>query len=177
MASSLVGPIDPAGETTRPIETPNPPAVKLQEPPLDFTVKANYENHDRVFVQASPYIFRKKQGGWNAKLLEVDLEDHQTITASTHASPDSSQGQDNLLRPKERGEVSLYMRPKPTCTARRTSSKREVDFIVTDTNHPASDAKMKSNAAHASDLRNPKVHNHEGPITGIPNGIARDSGT
>lgn len=63
---------NPGREATSPKEPSNPSPVELQEPLLDLASNVTYEDQDRVFVQASPHIFQRKQGGWNAKLPEVE---------------------------------------------------------------------------------------------------------
>ncbi len=164
-------PKNPAGEPTRPKETSNPPPVELQEPRLDLTAKVSYEDQDRVFVQAEPYIFQRKQGGWNAKLPEVDLDDHRTIVASVQVSSENSRRQENSPSPNQRGETSMYMALKPTWTAQRTPNKRELGFMIADTNNPAYGAKVPSGGAHD------KVQNHKAPDVSITNGVARSTGT
>lgn len=97
---------NPAGEPTRPRGIPNPPPVDLQEPRLDLTAKARHEDQDRVFVQASPYIFQRKQGGWNAKLPEVNISDHRTIAGAARRSLQETAGakaiRGNLLKSEAR---------------------------------------------------------------------------
>ena len=151
-------PKNPAGEPTKPKKASKPPPVKLQEPRLDLNAKADYKDQDHVFVQTSPHIFQRKQGGWNAKLPEVDLDDSETIVESTQVSSTESQhGQSTALNSKNRGEVSMIMALTPTWTAQRTLNKRQIAFNIVDASKPAYEVEIQSRGGQASNVQNGKL--------------------
>lgn len=151
---------NPADEPTKPKKASRPPPVKLQEPSLDLTAKAKYDDQERMSAQASPRIFQRKQGGWNAKLPEVDLDNHRTSVASTQDSSRNSQGREISLKPGNEGATSIYMSFEPTWTAQRTSNKRELVFVVVNTNDPAYKIESQSGDAHDSHLLNGRAQSH-----------------
>ena len=169
---------NPAGEPTRPRGNSNPPPVDLEEPRSDVTAKARHEDQARVFAQASPYIFQRKQGGWNAKFPELDISDHRTIAGSTQVSSGNRRGQHDLWKPPEkRGEAITYIAMKPTSTAQRKSNEQTFVFVVTDTTNPAYDAKIQGGGAHASNEQNGRAQSHRGPSGGVADGRSLSSET
>ena len=137
-----------------------------------MTAKANHEDEDRVFVQASPCIFQMKQVGQNAKLPEVDLDDYQTFVVSTQISSEECQGRDSSLKNERPGEASVYMALKLTWAAQRTLNKRELVFHVAGLNDPAYDVQAPSSGAQSSHLQNANTQNHDDSSGTITNGIA-----
>lgn len=165
-------PKNPAGEPTRPKRISNPPPVELQEPRLDLTARADHKDPDHVFVQTLPHIFQRKQGGWNAKLPEVDLNDGQTMLSSAQLSLEESQPQNKSVQVKQRGEDSMYMALRLTWTTKRTSGKRVLGFMVAETNNPTYDAEVQSSGAQASTMQNENSQKHRNQSDQVGNGTA-----
>ncbi|KAL9130006.1 MAG: hypothetical protein Q9217_001690 [Psora testacea] len=170
-------PRNPGSEPTRPKESSHPPPVDLQEPLLDLAANATYDDQDRVFVQASPHIFQRQQGGWNAKLPEVDLGDRQSTSTPIQVSSEYNRGEGHSLIPKEGKGVSRYMTFKLTWTIRRTLNKRRFTFSIIDTNKPSQEAKTQDTNAQALKPQNGKAKNCETQKGEAQNGGIPEIGT
>ena len=58
---------DPAGKATKPRDPPSP--VAAPEAPQEIVATASYEDQD---TETLPYIYQRQQGGWNAKVPDLE---------------------------------------------------------------------------------------------------------
>ena len=141
---------DPASEPTKPKEPTNPPPVQIQESFLDLTAIAGREDPDRVFIETAPHIFQRKQGGWNARLPDVDVcrrpavpnGDVEIHGGKGHDSP-------NIDQMRQDGS-SKYMALKLLRTTGSNTNKRELVFQDTEQNPTGKDKSAKPRAASGS---------------------------
>lgn len=67
---------DPAGKATKPRDPPSP--VAAPEPLLDLNA-ANNGNEDITYTGTLPYIYQRQQGGWNAKVPDLETSESNGV--------------------------------------------------------------------------------------------------
>ena len=160
---------NPGRDPTKPKDR-NPAPVEVQEAFLDLTATAGHEDQDRVFTETAPHIFQRKQGGWNARLPDVDIGDDQDTedanadaAAKDNALPGTgSQTKDNAL--PENGlqikdnalpgtglqtqyePVSTYMPFRLTWRVKHTENKRSFVFSIPKEKETPKNEKQASSA-------------------------------
>ncbi|KAL9102114.1 MAG: hypothetical protein Q9163_002698 [Psora crenata] len=145
----------PESEPTRLKEITNPPPVDIEEPRLDPIATANYEDQDCVFTQTSPHIFQRRQGGWNAKLPEVDLEKQYLVSNRTNGPSRPNHGQENPLA--TRGGAP-FMPLELTWVVQRIQNKRKLTFTLSHSDCNSQDA--SANGAEGFRMYNNAAQGH-----------------
>ena len=62
--------IDPAGKATKPRDPPSP--VAIPEASQEIIATASFEDQDTTYTETLPYIYQRQQGGWNAKVPDLE---------------------------------------------------------------------------------------------------------
>lgn len=80
---------DPAIRATKPRNLPSP--VATPEVPEEIVATATYEDQEVTHTETLPHIYQRQQGGWNAKV--PDLETSQSNGSVLHKVTSKRSGQ------------------------------------------------------------------------------------
>ena len=70
---------DPAGKATKPRD---PSPVATLETLQEINATANYEDQDAILAGSLPYIYQRQQGGWNAKVPDLETTKSNEVLPS-----------------------------------------------------------------------------------------------
>ena len=80
---------DPAIRATKPRNLPS--SVAAAEAPQEIVATSNYEEQDITYTETLPHIYQRQQGGWNAKV--PDLETSKSNALVSHQVTSNPSGQ------------------------------------------------------------------------------------
>ena len=80
---------DPAIRATRPKNLPS--SVAVAEVPQEIIATLTYEEQEISYTETLPHIYQRQQGGWNAKV--PDLETNKSNAVEFHEDNNNSSGQ------------------------------------------------------------------------------------
>ena len=145
---------NPGRDPTKPAD-PTPPPVGVQEAFLDLTANAGHEDQDRVFTETSPHIFQRKQGGWNARLPDVDIGDSQDTQTTNAAATNEDNPLPGTALQTQTDPVSTYLPFRLTWRVKHVEHKRTFLFSIPKENGNSSNEKQASSTDSHESISEP----------------------